>query len=78
MSLFARILAFFHSKPSVDGIIADIVDKVEQLHAVKEAKALEAEAHAYAVEEYKKLQSAALQEKDRALAIAEKLTALVS
>lgn len=78
MSFFARLKAFFTSKPSVDGIIADIVDKVEQLHAVKEAKHLEAEAHAAAVENYKKLQSAALQERERALSIAEKLTALVS
>jgi hypothetical protein len=76
--LFSRIRAFFSSKTSVDSIISDIVNKVEQLHAVKEAKHAEAEAHAYAVEAFKQLQSAALQEKERALAIAEKLTALVS
>lgn len=68
----------FTRKLSVDSIIQDIMQKIEQLHAVKEAKHAEAVAHAAAVEELKKLQSAALQEKDRALAIAEKLTSLVS
>ena len=69
-------MKLFHK--SVDSIVADIVKKIEDLHVVKELKHLESIAHAELVEKYQKLQSAALQEKDRALAIAEKLTALIN
>lgn len=63
---------------SVDSIVKNIVQKIEQLHAVKEMKHFEAEAHAELVEKYQKLRSEALQEKERALAIAEKLTNLIN
>lgn len=78
MSLFARIKAFFTRKASVDGIISDIIDKVEQLHAVKDAKHAESAVHIAVAKERNQLAAVALAERNRALAIAEKLTGLIS
>ena len=63
---------------TVDGIIADIVLKVEQLHAVKELKIAEEKAHAEVIAETQKLKDAAAAEWARALKLADKFKELIS
>lgn len=70
-------MSFFNFKKSVDGIIADIVQKIEDLHVVSAIHAAEAEAHSIAVTELSKLHVAAVNEAARAKSIAEKFTALI-
>lgn len=67
--MFAFLKKLF--SPSVDSIIADITQKVEQLHAVAELHNAEIVAKQAIINE-------AAAEYDRAKAIAGKLTALVS
>lgn len=71
------ILSFFKSH-TVDSLIADIVQKVEHLHGVADAKHVEQEVHISAAMELSKLATVAQGERDRARSIANKLTALVS
>lgn len=67
----------FFSK-TVDSIIADITQKVAALQALSEKHHTAAAAHAEAAAARTKLQSAALQEADRAKSIAGKLAGLIS
>lgn len=72
MKLFSFI------RPSVDSIIRDITLKVEQLHAVSEAHHIASEVHDAVAAERTKLAAALRSERDRAKAIAGKLTSLIS
>lgn len=65
-------------RKTVDSIIADIEKRVSDLHDVKEAWHTEYEAHVAAVEASTKRGFKALEERDRAHRIAEKLTGLIS
>lgn len=75
--MFSAIRAFF-SAHTVDSLIADIVQKVEHLHAVAEVHAAEQAAQAAVIAEAQAAKAFAEKEYDRAKAIAAKLTALVS
>lgn len=63
---------------TVDSIVADIHAKIESLHALAEAHHVESEIHQIAAAEKVKLANWFARERDRARAIAEKLTSLVS
>ncbi len=63
---------------TIDGLISDITNKVEQLHAVAELHAAEESVKAKIAADAKAAQAFAEKEYDRAKAIAAKLTALVS
>lgn len=65
-------------KKTVDGIIADIVQKIEHLYAVAEAHHAATTAHLEAARVANEAAAVALKERDRAKSIAEKLTGLVS
>lgn len=74
--MFAFIKSFFTK--SVDSIVADISDRVEQLHVVADAKALEAKLHDEEVAARTFLRDLATKEVARAKAIAAKFEALIS
>lgn len=65
-------------KPTVDSIIRDLTQKIENLHTVKEAKHAASVVHDAIAAEAQKAAEEARKERDRALAIAEKLTSLIS
>lgn len=71
------IRSFFKTH-TVDSLIADIVQKVEHLHVVAEAKDAEAVVQHAAAAAAVQAKTVAVAERDRARSIAEKLTALVS
>lgn len=70
--------SFFGFKRTVDGVIADIIQKIEDLHIVHEIHNADAEVHSAIVTERSKLYTKAVADAQRAKAIAEKLTALVT
>ena len=79
MSILSKIKGLFvRAELSVDHVIADIIGKIEHLHVIEDAKRLEADAHAKLANEYDAMSEAAHNEADRAKAIAEKMSALVS
>lgn len=65
-------------KTDIDSIIQDIVLKVENLHVVAEAHAVEQKAQQAVIAEAQKAEAFAAKEYARAKAIAERLTALVN
>lgn len=69
-------MSFFTN--TVESIVSDITGKIEKLHAVAEAKHIEAQAHDAVATERIKLASEARSVRDRAKTIAEKFTALIS
>lgn len=69
---------FSFVRPTVNSIIKDIVQKVEQLHAVSEAHHAAADIHDAIIAERTKLAAELRSERDRAKAIAGKLTSLIS
>lgn len=70
-----RLFSLF--RPSVDSIIGDITKKIEKLKILADLKNAEANAHASVIVEKTRLAQAARAEKERALAIADKLKNLV-
>jgi hypothetical protein len=74
--MFAFLSKLF--SPTVDSVISDITKKIEQLHAVAELHALEAQAKAKVIAEANVLKTFAEGEYSRAKVIAGKLAALVS
>lgn len=65
-------------KSTIDSVIADIKGKVDKLHVLAEAHALEAEAQAAVVAKAQAAAAFARQEEARAKAIAGKFLALIS
>jgi len=65
-------------KQSVDKIVASLLRHVDSLEKHAEAKLHEAKAHVEQAEYFKTLQSAALQERDRASRVSAKLRELLN